>query len=149
MRDIRQDLQERLDAIEADRAALQKQIDALNLLEASVRMMLAKEEMRIRSFSSDRPELPFGNADLVGGMQITDLIKSTLRRNRRLAFEEVKEQIMKTPFKFEEGQKPGRVIHGGLLSLLRTREIDKDEQERYGIIASGSRIPVQEAQPAQ
>jgi hypothetical protein len=149
VRDIRQDLEERLSAIESDRTSLQKQIEALQLLEASVRMMLAQEELRVHKVTADRPELPFGSTPLVGGMQITDLIKSTLRRfQRRVTFDEVRDEVLKTPFDFQ-GQKPGRVVHGGLLSLLRTAEIDKVEYDRYGIIASNNGIPVQEAQLAQ
>jgi hypothetical protein len=146
MRDIREDLQERLEAISADRAALQKQIDALASREASLKMMLAEEESRIRANGAGRPQLPFDRVALVGGMQITDLIKATLRNHRgRLRFEEVKDQIENMPFDFA-GQKPGRVIHGGLLSLMRTKEVDKDKEGRYGIImASTNGFPVQGA----
>jgi hypothetical protein len=141
MRDIRQDLQERLDAIAADRGSLHTQLELLDKKEASVKAMLADEESRIRRNASVHMELPFDRVPLVGGMQMTELIKATLRSgSRRLTFDEVKEEITKTPFDFGE-QKPGRVVHGGLLSLLRTNEITKDADGRYGLLVNnGAKI---------
>lgn len=141
MRDIRRDLEERLEAFAADRIALQKQLEALSIREASVRTMLADEENRIRSNATPNMELPFERVPLVGGMQMTDLLKTVLR-SRRLTFEEVKNEVTKTPYDFGD-QKPGRVIHGGLLSLTRTGDITKDVSGRYGFPASNG-IPVQE-----
>jgi hypothetical protein len=142
MRDIREDLRERLQAIAANRAALQKQMDALDASEANVKSLLADEESRVRSATTGRPELPFERVPLVGGMTMTDLIKATLRiHDQRLTFDEVRDEILKTRFDFTD-QKPGRVVHGGLLSLMRTREIDKDGSGRYGFPGNNG-IPVQ------
>lgn len=141
MRDIRQDLKERLDAIDRDRVVLQNQLDILSTREASIKAMLADEERRILSRGAGTGELPFESATLVGGMQMTDLIKSVLR-GRRLTFDDVKVDIVKTSFDFA-GQKPGRVIHGGLLSLWRAGEIDKDASGRY-FFREEKKIPVQE-----
>lgn len=143
MRDIRRDLEERLDAIAADRAVLHKQLESLDIREKGVRAMLADEEGRIRNNAAPNMELPFERATLVGGMGMTDLIKNTLRAKvRRLSFDEVRDEITKTSFDFHD-QKPGRVVHGGLLSLIRTGDITKDADGRYGLLIH-SGIPVQE-----
>jgi hypothetical protein len=149
MRDIREDLAERLQANEQDRAALQKQLAELESRRVAIKAMLADEESRIRAAAAGRSQLPLPlAAALVGGMPMTELIKATLRTaHRALAFEEVKEKVLKTNFEFGD-QKPGRVIHGGLLSLYRTGEIFKDENGRYSFPSSNG-IPVQEAQLAQ
>jgi hypothetical protein len=144
MRDIRQDLRERLDAITADRATLQKRLTALEERENTLKSMLAEEESRILDIAADRPQLPFAGVTLVGGMQMTNLIKNTLRAKvRRLTFDEVKDEITKTAFDFG-GQKPGRVVHGGLLSLVRTREITKDADGRYGLLINNNGIAPRE-----
>ena len=142
MRDIRQDLKERLEAIEADRAAVQKQLEALDVRQAGVQAMLAEEEARIRSRSAGRPELPFGRVSSGAGMEMADLVKMTVGSNR-LTFEEIRDEIIRTPYNFGE-QKPGRVVQGGILSLVRTGEIAKDKDERYRLTGLNG-IPVQGA----
>jgi len=144
MRDIRQDLTERIEAIERDRATIQARLSALDEREKNLKAMLAEEEGRILSMTEDRPQLPFAGVTLVGGMPMTDLIKNVLRAKvRRLSFDEVRDEILKTSFNFGD-QKPGRVVHGGLLSLIRTEEITKDADGRYGLLIKNNGIPVQE-----
>jgi hypothetical protein len=133
MRDIRQDLRERLAAIDNDRVVLQNQLDMLSAREASIKAMLADEESRIRANGASNMDLPFERVPLVGGMQMTEIIKAVLR-GRRLTFDEVKDEVLKTHFNFGDDQKPGRVVHGGLLSLIRTEELTKDADGRYGLL---------------
>ncbi len=131
MRDIRPDLQERIDAIAADRAVLQGRLAALDDRERSLKAELAAENSRIRSLAVEREELPFPTIPLVGGMGIGDLIKNTLRsRQRRPSFNELRDEIAQTPYNFS-GQKPGRVIQGGLMVLLHSGEVIKDADGRY------------------
>jgi len=149
MRDIREDLRERLDALAADRLRAQEQLTAIESLENNVKATLREEETRIARLSANRAALPFpeslpSESPLFVGPVIKGVMKS---KNRPLGSDEIRDEILNAKsFDFSD-KAPGRVIHFGLVSLKNGGEVEQLSDGRW-IITGRSGIPVQEAQVA-
>ncbi len=117
MRDIRDDLQERLDGIATERVKLQAQVAALEALEATFKTALREEEVRIAksSMTAQTKQLPF---PATTSMFLGDVIKRVMKaKDRPLATDEIRDDIVNSKaFDFGE-KKPGRSVHFGLVSL--------------------------------
>ena len=120
MKDIRQDLRERLDAIAAQRADLQLKIATLLASETGLKMLLRDEEERF----AREPRL-FPDKVAVNGTSLRELIEKELRDKRRpMTVEDFKTEILRTTYNFGES-KPGRAIQGALMGLKQNGVIDQ------------------------
>jgi len=148
LRDIRSDLQERLDRLTAERLQLQTKLAALESLEATFKTALREEEVRVSRLSADRPQLPLSDPDPEAaspayafiGSAIKSLMKS---KNRPLAKDEIRDELVKTKT-YDFGQrKPGRSVHFGLMSLVNGGDVDQLPDGRF-VISSKNGFSVQE-----
>jgi hypothetical protein len=146
MRDIRDDLRERLDDIAAERAKLQAQVGALEALEATYKVALREEETRVgkNSPASQVNPLPFPRETPTSYVLtfIGPVIKQIMRaKGRPLASDEIKDSIIEAKA-FDFGEKaPGRSVHFGLVSLKNGGEIERLPDGRWFLARNG--VPVQ------
>jgi hypothetical protein len=150
MRDIREDLTERLHALAAEKAKLQGRIDVIAAHESIAQAMLQNEEDRIARLTVPRAELPFPAEQYGVSPLLGTLIKRVLTvKNRPLTMEEIRDEILRmSNFDFGE-KKPGRSIHFGLVSLMNGGEVEKLRDGRWTLVAhQNGQVPVQEAQHA-
>lgn len=148
MRDIRQDLRERLDDIAAERSKLQAQVANLQTLEDTYKAALREEELRIAriSPSAQVKPLPFPASSSSG---LGPIIMRVFRtKQRALALDEVRDEIL-TAKAFDFGEKkPGRSVHFGLVALKNGGEIEQLEDGRWRMLPNGLQtVPVQETLP--
>ncbi len=139
LRDIRQDLKDRLDTLASDRAKLQSRLDEITALEKSVKTMLHEEETRMEGISNGRAELPF--PVVVTSVDLQTVLRSVIKtKNRPLATDEIRDEILRAKA-FDFGiKKPGRVVHFGLVSMTNSGELDKLPDGRWALHASNNRI---------
>jgi len=141
MRDIREDLRERLDILAAERAKLQMRVQAIELQEASYKAALREEEARVAQSSSENQTnpLPFPTASAV---LLGPVIMRVMRaKGRPLALDEIRDEIVNSGmFDFGE-KKPGRSVHFGLMSLQNGGELTRLVDGRWTLPQSASADP--------
>jgi hypothetical protein len=139
MRDIREDLRERLDAFAAQRVELERQLAEVQTQETSYKVALRQEEQRIRDLTDSRgaslfpTSAPAMNSDAAtSSPALTFVILNAMVSKRRpLALDEIKDAISNS---FDFGEKaPGRSIHFGLVGLQRAGEVDRLPDGRWTI----------------
>ena len=119
MRDIRSDLQERLDAVEKDRAAMQQRMTELEQAEAGLRVLLQRESQNTALYASDN-----GGAD-IGGTELARLILQTLHQAKKpLILEDFKKAAEAVGFDFGD-KSPGRVLHWALVGMATGNSVEK------------------------
>jgi hypothetical protein len=139
MRDIRDDLRERLDAFAAKRVELERQLAEVQTQETSYKVALRQEEQRIRDLTDSRgaslfpKSAPEMNSDEgTSSPALTSVILNAMAaKHRPLALDEIKDAISNS---FNFGEKaPGRSIHFGLVGLQRNGEVDRLTDGRWTI----------------
>lgn len=121
MRDIRDDLRERVAVLEKEQKELEKRLEAVQAQREALRSLLEDEEARWRQFQSSGPqEAPshFGNGHPVGLNPLAGLVYNLLSDGDVWLPSQLTSAAIRRDFPF--GQKsPGRVVHAACLSLLR------------------------------
>jgi hypothetical protein len=139
VKDIREDLRERLDSIVAERSALEAQLQSLQTLENVYKLALQREEETAIARNEGSPiDLPSGDETDLNGL----LIQTMAKKNRPLALDEIKVEIAKLPYDFGD-KKPGRAIHFRLIGLSQRGEVERLPDGRWRIPSNG--VPVQGA----
>lgn len=129
MRDIRKDLEERLNSIAQERSTLQTKIDQLTQAEQGVKALLRQEDERFAKLSPPLFSQESSNG-ASGETPVKQFILDTLRqKNRPLDKEELRE-FAKNALDFGE-KAPGRVIHFGLVGLHTSGLIDLRKDGRW------------------
>jgi len=139
MRDIRNDLRERLESITADRRRLEAKLGDLKRAEDGVKALLSQEEEHFASLSS--PLFPEVEATNCTGLAPLILV-AMKKKNRPLDLQELKEELAKTSYNFGE-KNPGRAIHFALVGLDQNGVVERLEDRRW-TIKQDNGIPVQE-----
>lgn len=116
LRDLRDDLRQRLRGIEIERAALQGRIEFLEDTEQHLQASLKYEEMRVRS-EEHNMTLPFlGTENEREGSALTMFVRDTLSDGRTWSLDELKGAAERAAISFD-GKQPGRVLHFVLLGM--------------------------------
>jgi hypothetical protein len=127
MRDIRNDLRERLQAVGAERMELQAKLSALQGTESGLKALLRDEEERLARQS---PSL-FPPTESINGSGLRELVHKALQeKNRPADLEEIKNDIARTSYDFGD-KKPGRAIHFALIGLSQTGVVNRLQDGRW------------------
>jgi hypothetical protein len=142
MRDIRQDLRERLTQVQQQRTALEKQIATLEDREASLKALLQQEEENTRIQS-----VTMGTAAArANGRYSTPLARFVLRaftKQDRCSLRELRAAAVKEGFQF--GRKsPGRSIHFLLLGMKQNGMVERSRDGTWSL-TERARQEVEEA----
>lgn len=130
MRDIRKDLEERLNSIVQERSALQTKIEQLTQAEQGVKALLRQEDERFAQLSPPLFPQKESSNGASGETPVKEFILKTLRqKNRPLGKDELRE-FAKTALDFGE-KAPGRVLHFGLVGLHTSGLIDLRKDGRW------------------
>lgn len=121
MRDIRADLQERLNAIAEERGDLEKRLQELAGIESGITALLQRESRNFAA-QSNGDGGPYIDA---GSTELARLILQTLRKhNAPLSLEGLKEAADAAGFDFGE-KSPGRVLHWALVGMAQGGSVEK------------------------
>jgi hypothetical protein len=123
MRDIRDDLRERLRTIEDERAALQAAMKAKGDEALAIMQLLDFEDKRFPAESADAsppPEKPA--ADFI----------VDLARDQRLSKDEIRDALERAGY-LRGAETPGRVVHATLVNLERANRIMVDSDGKYSV----------------
>ena len=147
MRDIRQDLQER---IALEEARKEPHVRALAVIDANIgtlRQSLRLEEIRHRSGMSEnrplfenvgessqlKPEIPPPAAKLPLIEHLLEILTSGALRMGALRDQAIKSGY----FEAFPGVMPGRMVHGALLNSFRRGELTRTSDDSYALTAKG------------
>lgn len=131
MRDIRQDLRERLASVRAKRASLERAIDALSAQEASINKLLEEEEAM---WDEVNPGLFAGAGERPQGTPLSQVLLETLRtKSGTASLEELKEAAVRCGVPFG-GKQPGRVIHFAMLGMQQHKLVDRKTDGRWTLV---------------
>ena len=136
MRDIRDDLRERLETIAAEKRRLQDQVTSLDRQEASVKVLLADEDNR---WSGVQPKLFLptrgGNGRIqhaaapeLTGTPLSQMIREILSDGVGRTARGIGEIVKQRGFPFGE-KHPSRVVHFALLGMDQNKLV----QSRKGV----------------
>ena len=141
MRDIRNDLAERLKDIEAERTRLLQRLDELTPTEQALQALLAEEEAR---WSRLQPPLFAVQSERTNGKkartEVSQFLMNALADGKPKAVQALKESALKLGIAFGS-KKPGRVIHMALLGMAQNGLVEmvtkgvwkvKEKEERAG-----------------
>lgn len=129
MRDIRADLKERLENIEAERIKLKKQLESLDCRETAIRDLLADEIARM---GNDQPQL-FTRPRLAhehegesenGASPVSKFILETLAEGRPRFLTELK-NLAERKGLLADSPSPGRSLNFALVGLQRHGYVDR------------------------
>lgn len=122
MRDIRQDLRERLAAIRARREALERTMSTLAAQEESYSKLLEEEESM---WEQVNPPLFAGAEERAQGSPLSQVLLDTLKsKSGTASLEELKEAAVRRGVPFG-GKRPGRVIHFAMLGMQQHKLVDR------------------------
>src|SRR5260370_29575501 len=116
MRDITQDLQDRLGALEAERNRLQKRITDLEEQRALLTALLQQERRR---WSDSQEELPTGGHMR---LELSEIIHDIMSDGTSWLGKAVAGVAMKRGYQFGKS-KPGRVIHSTLIGMQNKGQV--------------------------
>jgi Tfp pilus assembly protein PilN len=122
MRDIRVDLQERLDGLGADRQELQRRLTEIDRIEEGIKALLQRETVQFAASVqiNDDGEISDG-----GSTELARLVLQTLRQHSQpLSLEAIKEAAEAANFDFGE-KSPGRVLHWALVGMAQGGGVEK------------------------
>jgi hypothetical protein len=134
MRDIRGDLEERLEALRRERAHLELQISTLEQKESVLRALLKQEDERLASHSVLPIHPSHGlNGDSRYSSPVAKSVLASLQEHSLCSLEELKEEAMRRSVPFGK-KNPGRVIHFLLLGMQQNGIVErlKDGSWRLG-----------------
>lgn len=135
MRDIQSDLRERLELAESERANVAAAYEAeRQSLEGKYKPKLASAEAEITAIKSlldiearrAGSHAPFALPTL----PIKDFLVKAVRDNGPLAKEQLRDLATEAGY-FHTDESPGRVTHGVVLSLTRSRQLIKNEDGTF------------------
>ncbi|SRR5216684_7545752 len=119
MRDIRQDLRERLNEIMTQEQKLREQLVALQEQNEHLTAMLEKEQLRWPQ-NGPEPKPDAGSQQNPG--ELSDIIRELLRSGEPWNNWQLTQAALKRGYKFGERQ-PGRVLHFTLLGMFKGGEV--------------------------
>ena len=127
MRDIREDLRERLHKIESERAEIQSQLDQLSTREASLRTLLQEENIRWAN-QRDLFNPPHEHA-LTNGHRtvLAQFIMRALADGTPRDLDVIKQMAQEQHIDFED-KNPGRVLHFALLGMAQSGTVEMIEK---------------------
>ncbi len=134
MRDIRSDLQERLDAVTRDREDLRQRLAELEAVEASINALLLRESAQFSARTNGNGNgTPVAGLNLSasdaafyeGGTDLARLLLQTLRRSgKAMPLEDLKDAAERAGLDFG-AKAPGRVIHWALVGMAQSGSVEK------------------------
>lgn len=114
MRDIRQDLNDRLTTIDAERSSLQERLSILDQEKALVFQMLELENSRWQKARSPTQ----GAQNRVDGPELSHYIMKLLADGREWRHGVIRDKAVSDGY-LAESDSPGRAIHASLVNLKR------------------------------
>jgi hypothetical protein len=131
MRDLRDELRQRLREIEIKRAALKEQLSYLDESESNLKQVLIYEEMRVRA-EEHNLVLPFlsspGDQPIEpGGSKLTLFLRDKLSNGQTWSLSDLKELAQSSGIDFA-GKQPGRVLHFALLGMEQNGAVEMVEK---------------------
>lgn len=126
MRDIREDIKERIRAEHAKREPHQDALKQIDENVATLERLLTFEESRASGNGSARATMPRPAASLV------DYVFKMLKKGPK-SLDELSEAAVAAGYFEDEKGSPGRIIHGKLINPMRYGTVRKDDEGRYEI----------------
>lgn len=126
MRDIRDDLRERLDTITAEKRRLEEQLASLTRQEASVKTLLADEDDR---WSRMQPKLFSGNGqsqrrqEELTGTPLSKMIREILSDDVARSAREIGDLVKQQGYPFGE-KHPSRAVHFALIAMEQSKLVE-------------------------
>lgn len=121
MRDIREDLRQRLSFVAGQRGEMRARLEWLDRVEEQLRGLLEYERLLQQEVAqeSDRPESRYHEEQLLAErMNLSQFLRSALSDAKPHTLDELKREAEKIGFDFA-GKNPGRVIHFALLGMAQ------------------------------
>ena len=128
MRDIRQDLKERIAAEAARREPLQAAIEQIDQNIDSLTSLLAQEESRASGNGVDKTV----HARPTGPLQ--DYLLRMLGKGPK-SLEELRASATAAGYFEGSSESPGRAVHSKLLNPIRAGHVARDEDKKYRLVA--------------
>ena len=137
MRDIRQDLQERLEEIEVERAQIGRRIQVVQERAQMVAAMLKAEEQRWAERQAAFPSLtPNGKKAKRVTTPLGRVLVAALADQRQHSLDDLKEAAVNAGMDF--GKKhPGRVIHFALIGMQQNKIVERTPSGEWQIWKNG------------
>jgi hypothetical protein len=133
MRDIRNDLKERLEALAKEKLFFQARIAETEQAAAGIQALLEREDQRFRTAATRAHSN--GNNAAIGKTPLSQFIVDALQQSKQaLTLSEFKERA-ETKLDFN-GHSPGRTLHRALLGLTHNGYLDchgKGSSRRYSL----------------
>jgi hypothetical protein len=129
MRDIRQDLRERLDSTRAKRVAMQAELERLIAQERTLDKLIEEE-----SAIWERISPPLFEGTEPQGSVLSQVLLETLKSKGGAAWlGELKESAVQRGVPFGEKQ-PGRVIHFAMLGMAQHKLVAREQSGRWRLV---------------
>jgi hypothetical protein len=125
MRDIRQDIRERLDKLESERLELKSQLEQLSRRELTLKALLQEEDSRW----STQVDLFYGTGGMLTNGDRTAYAKflgQALANHEPATLDALKDLARQRGLDFE-GKNPGRVLHFALLGMQQNGTVEMVE----------------------
>jgi hypothetical protein len=121
MRDIRSDLQERLDAVAKDRFALQAQLTELDHIETGIKALMQREGMLFVAASNGNGS----HSEAEIRTPLSQFVLQTLREAQQpMPLDKVRDEAIKAGLDFGD-KSPGRVVHWALVGMAQHGSVEK------------------------
>ena len=125
MRDIRPDLQERLDAIAQDRAALQTKLADLDHMEVGIKALMQREGSLFVVAAAAASNGNGSHSEADAGTGLSQFLLQYLRQARQPTPPgDIRDKAIEAGLKFGD-KKPGRVIHWALVGMAQHGSVEK------------------------
>ncbi len=139
MRDIRSDLQERIEAIEDSIASLEDRLAKLEADKGAIQTLLDAENRRwhqTSGFVRRVPDYliatrskPESSRD---GLRLTDYVLKLLAHGEQLSLEELRDKALADGYLIDAAS-PGRSMQGTLIGLKKRKMIDKLKNGKWAV----------------
>ena len=126
MRDIRPDLQERLVAIDKDRAALQAKLTELDHMETGIKALMRREgSLFVAAATAATPNGIGSHSEADAGTGLAPFLLQYLRQARKpTPLGDIRDKAIEAGLEFGD-KKPGRVIHWALVGMAQHGSVEK------------------------
>jgi hypothetical protein len=130
MRDIRQDLRERLSSVRTKRESLQRELASVDAQESTISNLLEAEEAL---WSQVNPPLFEGTEEKPSSPLSQVLLETLKSQSGSASLEELKRSAVRRGVPFG-GKQPGRVIHFAMLGMAQHKLVERKGDGSWTLI---------------
>jgi hypothetical protein len=125
MRDLREDLRQRLQSIAIEKGTLSERLAYLEQVERNTKSLLEYEVMRVKAETKDQPALFPEDPPITDNERtvLSQFLRDALMDGRPRSLEDLKRLAVERGVQFGE-KNPGRVLHFALLGMAQSGAVE-------------------------